>query len=216
MEGVDDQDKAASVDVGATARRSTSSLGDISLVAQLSKNEITGAQHRVRFKRWQNLAPRQTRSLCVSVDNRLVPQFEMHGFCRVDVSLRQADSPVRGSEVRLERARDQIVDSISFSFTKFKSPRLQVHFSRRKLTPPHTFLRSANLVIRRSQYYHFWGKPWWLPTRFWSERATSRTVDKLEARIEQLLRFLESGDIGPSISRQDLKARYAGGTSNVT
>ena len=182
----------------------------------MSKVEITGAQHRVRFKRWQNLLPPQTRFLCLSVDNRLIPQFEMQGFCRVDVSLRQADWPVRGSEIRLERAREEIIDSVSFSFTKFKSPRVQVHFSRRELTPPHTFLRSASLVLRRSQYYHFWGKPWLLPTRFWSERATSRTVDKLEARIEQLLRFLESGDIGPSISRQDIKTRHATDTGKAT
>jgi hypothetical protein len=185
------------------------------LVAQLSKAENTAARHRVRFKKWQNLLPRQTRFLCLSVENRLVPQLETQGFCRVDVNLRQTDWPVLGREVTLERARDKIVDSVSFSFTKFKSPRLQVHFSRRELTPPHTFLRSASLVIRRTQYYHFWGKPWWLPTLFWSDRATSRTIDKLEARIGELLQFLESGDIGASISRQDLKARYADGTSNA-
>jgi hypothetical protein len=56
-------------------------------------------------------------------------------------------------------------------------------------------------VARRSQYYHFWGKPWWLPTRLWSDAGSLRTIGKVASRLEQLVRFLEHGEIGPNISR---------------
>src|SRR5580692_3109022 len=41
MEGVDDWDKSVSLVVGATPRRSTSSLDDVSAVAQPSKSKTT-------------------------------------------------------------------------------------------------------------------------------------------------------------------------------
>jgi hypothetical protein len=169
---------------------------------KLSRNKGAGAQHRGRFKKWQNLCPPQTRFLSSAVDVRLAPQLEAAGFHRVEVILQEVDWPVRGSEIELERVREQIIDTVGFNFAKYRTPRLQIHFSRREIAPPHAFIRSGNLVARKSQYYHYWGKPWWLPTRFWSQRASKRAIDRIEALIEQLLRFLDSGEMGPNISRR--------------
>jgi hypothetical protein len=183
-------------------------------VAQLPKTEVQGAQQTRRFKKWQNLCPPQTRFLSSAVENRLVPKLEALGFQRVDVVLQQADWPVRGSQIELERTHQEIIDSVAFNFEKYKTPRVQVHFSRREIVPPHTFIRSANLVARPTQYYHLWGKPWWLLTRWWSNHASTRTIDKIESLFGQLAQFLESGEIGPNISRRVVTSGLATSADN--
>jgi hypothetical protein len=132
--------------------------------------------HRRRFSKWQNLAPPQTRHLSAAVDTELVPLFERAGFSRVGVTLRQPDSPVSGKDIQLEREVEGAIDSVTISFEKYATPRFQIHFSRRETSPPHSFVRSANLVARKRQYYHFWGKPWWLPTKLWPRKQSQRTV----------------------------------------
>lgn len=169
-----------------------------------SRQEVPGDKHRKHFKKWQNLAPQQTRFLSSLVESRLVPILESKGFRWVDISLNNPERPVSGNEIRLERVCGQEMDSVDFNFEKHMSPRFQIHFSRRELVPPYySFIRSADLVARRGQYYHYWAKPWWLPTGFWSDRNSTRTIDALERKIDQLLSFLETGESGPNISRQD-------------
>jgi hypothetical protein len=163
-----------------------------------------GKFHRKRFIKWQNLAPTQTRFLSAAVDTQLVPSLEAVGFLRVDVCLGNPEWPVSGGEIELERVRDELIDSVSFRFEKYKAPRFQVHFSRRQVAQPHYFVRSGNLVAHSQQYYHFWGKPWWLPTRFWPDKASLRTIDTIRDRAEQIPQFLEAGTLGPNISRHDL------------
>ena len=85
-------------------------------MAQLPKTEVHGAQQSRRFKKWQNLCPPQTRFLSSAVENRLVPQLEALGFQRVDVVRQQADWPVRGSQLELERTHQEIIDSVAFNF----------------------------------------------------------------------------------------------------
>ena len=180
----------------------------------MPKTEVQGAQQSRRFKKWQNLCPPQTRFLSSAVENRLVPQLEALGFQRVDVVRQQADWPVRGSQIELERTHQEIIDSVAFNFEKYRSPRVQIHFSRREIVPPHAFIRSANLVARQTQYYHLWGKPWWLPTRWWSDHASKRTIDKIESLLGQLAQFLEREEIGPNISRRILTSGLAGNADN--
>jgi hypothetical protein len=172
----------------------------------LTGTNATGAKHRQRFKKWQNLLPRQTRYLSSMVDGRLVPALESMGFQRVDVSLHDPEMPVPGKEIELERVIGELLDSISFNFEKYGSPRFQVHCARRQLET-NEFVRSCNLVARSKQYYHFWGKPWWLPTRWWLDSASQRAVTSVETRLVQLISFLERGEIGANISNQDTKVR---------
>jgi hypothetical protein len=161
----------------------------------------TPAAHRKRFTKWQNLSPLQTRFIADAVDSVVVPLLESAGFERVDVHLRDPEWPVSGSEVALERTAGTLIDSVTFNFEKYRTPRFQVHAARRQATASHEFVRSCNLVARATQYYHFWGKPWWLPTRLWTENGSTRTVGAVSTKIDQLLRYLEAGERGPNISR---------------
>jgi hypothetical protein len=151
---------------------------------------------------WRNLAPPQTRSLIDGVLEALVPYFEAQGFDRVDYSRMDSDAPTSGSEIVLERIAAEHIDSVAFNFEKYHSPRVQIQFSRRYLRPPHEFIRSANLVRRSSQYYYFWGKPWWLPTRLWPASATRRVLQHAKQCLAQATQFLESGERGANISKQ--------------
>ena len=74
--------------------------------------------HAVRFRRWQNLCPPQTRSLSNLVDSILVERIIEHGFCRIDFSFGQPDELVLGSEIELERRQDGYVDSVRFIFCR--------------------------------------------------------------------------------------------------
>jgi len=163
---------------------------------------VPGAEHRKRFKRWQNLAPPQTRYLSNLLDTELIPKLEALGFQRVNISRNNPEWPVSGSEISLERVSGAFLDSITINFEKYRTPRFQIHASRSEATQPHTGIRGCNFVARSSQYCHFWGRPWWLPTRFWSEQGSKRTVVRVLSRTEQLLLFLEVGERGSNISKR--------------
>lgn len=165
------------------------------------KMALSATAHQTRFKKWRNLAAPQTRELSTAVFSQLVPMVESYGFERVNIHFSDPESSVSGSEIALERVSGALIDSITFNFEKYRTPRFQLHASRREATFPHQFVRSCNLVARSSQYYHFWGKPWWLPARFWPEYGSTRTIETVAARIHQLIRYLETGDRGPNISR---------------
>jgi hypothetical protein len=135
------------------------------------------------------------------VESQLVPILETHNFQRVDIVLGQSDWPVSGRELRLERRFEKLIDSITFNFQKYGAARVQVHCSRRAAEMPNAFVRSANLVARSDQYYHFWGKPWWLPSKFWSGNASRRTIDRIGGLLDQVLRFIETEERGANISR---------------
>ena len=159
------------------------------------------SSHPQRFKKWQNLCPETTRALSALVDSKLTLVLGQAGFSRVDVSLGHSDDPVGGNMIEFERWSPDWVDSITINFEKYRAPRFQVHGHRRSIEPPHAFVRSANLVNRSTQYLHFWGKPWWRPRLLWSREASARTVSAVERDMEQLLRFLETGERGRRISR---------------
>jgi hypothetical protein len=161
-----------------------------------------GGTHAQRLSNWRNLAPPQTRALIDGVLEGLVPCFEAQGFGRVDYSRIDGHSPISGSKIHLERIAADHIDSVTFNFEKYRSPRVQIQISQRELSPPHKFIRSANLVRRSSQYYCFWGKPWWLPTRLWSTSATQRALQRAKQCLGQATQFLESGERGSNISRQ--------------
>jgi hypothetical protein len=160
------------------------------------------SNREARFEKWQRLAPPSTRVLSALVVSQLVPLLEARGFQRVAHSLRLLDQPVSGREIELERWGGECVDVVTFNFDKYGAPRFQVQVSRRSSEPPHTWVRSANLVRRPSQYLHFWGKPWWLPTTLWSERASRRVVARVESALPSALAFVDHGERGSHISRR--------------
>jgi len=160
------------------------------------------SNQEARFEKWQRLAPPSTRLLSTLVASQLVPLLEAQGFRRVSHSLRQPDQTVSSREIELERWAGDSVDTVTFNFDKYAAPRFQVQLSRRSSEPPHAWVRSANLVRRPGQYLHFWGKPWWLPTALWSERASRRVVAYVESVLAGALAFMDHGERGRHLSRR--------------
>jgi len=173
----------------------------MSAPATASQEDPAARRHRERHVRWRSLTPSVTRVLSSLVNELLVPAFESRGFRYVGFHLGDANDSVSGSDIHLERQDGKYLDSVTLNFEKYKSPRFQVHLSRRSAST-HEFIHSGNLVARRTQYYHFWGKPWWLPSKFWSEAAATRTVKKIGGCLDQAVRFIEDGSRGANISKE--------------
>ncbi len=136
------------------------------------------------------------------VEARLIQPLLETGFEWVNVCYEDPDIPISGREICLERRISSDIESIVFNFDKYHRAVFQLHLHRRELDPPYRWVRSANLVRNDGQYLHFWGKPWWMPTRFWSERMSEQTVDTVLGHLEQVLAFLERGARGPNISKE--------------
>jgi hypothetical protein len=159
-------------------------------------------RHREKHVRWRNLTPGLTRILSSLINESLVPALESRGFRYVGCHLGEPADTVAASDVHLERRDQEHIDSVTFNFEKYKSPRFQVHISRRKADAPHDFVHSGNLVSKSSQYYHFWGKPWWLPSKFWSESAAKLTIESIGNRLDQVVLLIEEGVRGKNISKE--------------
>ena len=106
-----------------------------------------------------------------------------------------------GREFEIERLVGDVADIVTFNFDKYHRPRFQVHAARRALAPPHEFVRSCNLVAKKSQYVYFWGAPALLPSAWWSNALSDRTVERMSNRIHQVIDFLESGERGQNVSQ---------------
>ena len=161
---------------------------------------MTSSQSK-RFGKWLNLAPPQTRYLGSRVEQILVPSLERLGFVWPGASRLLVDQPVSGRELELERASGEFVDTVAFNFDKYRRPRFQINVARRAASPPHAFLRTCNIVANSSQYYYFWGAPWWFPTALWSSQRTDRLIEASESRLAQADQFLANGQTGPNISK---------------
>ena len=160
---------------------------------------------RSNFERWKARVPAKTRELAELVETRLVTRCEADGFSRVDIWMGDKEFPVRGDEIQLERAAGAELDVIDVSFASYGAMRFQLGCARRRIEPPHAFVRSGMLVATRTEYFHFWGKPPWRPGWSWSKADAKRTVERVEGKLDQIFAFLESGVVGLNISRQDVQ-----------
>lgn len=166
------------------------------------KSNLTANSHAKRLGKWRNLASPQARYLIDQVIERLVPVVEASGFERIELSLMGPDHTPSGSEIRLERVVGKCMDTIIFNFEKHRTPRFQIHGARRLGEAPFPFIRAANLVRSKSQYYCFWGKPWWFPIKLWPASATECIVKSAGAQIGALVHFLETGERRDYISKE--------------
>lgn len=157
--------------------------------------------HLQRVQRWRNLASVQGKCMIDLVLVHLVPAIEALGFTRIDASSMGPDHQPSGSEVCFERMVGDTLDCITVNFEKYGTPRFQIHGVRRHNQSPYPMVRAANIVKRRSQYYYFWGKPWWLPSRWWPEVGSKRAVTNAIKALPQMVDFLECDVRGANISR---------------
>lgn len=159
------------------------------------------SSHTQRLLKWRNLASAQGKFLIDLVIEQLVPSIEALGFERIDVSAMGPDHRPSGSEICFERRVGDELFCITVNFDKYGTPRCQIRGICRSSHAPYLIIRAANLVQRRSQYYWFWGKPWWLPTRWWPNCGSTRAISAVTLAIPQLVHFLESGVRGANISK---------------
>ncbi len=153
------------------------------------------------MKSWRSRSPAATRIMSERLTAELIPIIEAAGFIKVDVELGEASAPVAGSDLQFERTHDTHIDVIHVFFDKYARPRFQVGVHRNARSEPHELLSSAYLVKRSNEYYHVWGKPWWLPTRLWTEGRSKKTVRRVVESLGQGIRFLETGERGPNINQ---------------
>lgn len=158
-----------------------------------------------RFANWCKLAPLPTKTLAHRVENVLVPAYVAAGFHRTAIFLNNPADPVSGREINLERAMGDDVAYVTFSFDKYRMPRFQIRVGRVRPKQDPTWVWSANVVKKRSQYFYFWGKPWWLPVGWWSNGMTSRLIERVLAKTPEVLVFLEEGRRSSSLSQSPLQ-----------
>jgi hypothetical protein len=153
-----------------------------------------------RFSNWSKLTGHSTQVLLRLVEERLVPAYLAVGFLRTSIYMNNAMDKVSGRELHLERMRNGEIDFATFNFDKHRRPAFQFHVGCRTATEDHAWIRSANVVKRSTQPLHFWGKPWWLPTDWWSEGMSNRVVDQLASKSPEVIAFIECGIRGSSLS----------------
>jgi hypothetical protein len=159
--------------------------------------------HHRRFENWCRLGGEPLITLARLVEDRLVPLLIESGFEWAETYWTNPDEAVGGGELNLVRRLGDEVDDVMFNFDKYRRPAFQVHLMRREAALPYAWVRSANLVRQPSQLVHFWGKPSWLPARFWTGRMSERTVDRVGSHVSQALAFLENGTQGSNVSRRN-------------
>ena len=160
----------------------------------------TAANHEKRFSTWSNLGGSSMRALVNLVEEQLVPAYLAVGFGRTSVYMNDPTDRVSGREIHLERQGTGEVQFVTFNFDKYRRPAFQVHIGCRSTTSDRAWIRSANVVKRRGQLPHFWGKPRWLPMQLWTEGMSSRVIDQLAAKTAEVLVFLGGGHPTASLS----------------
>ena len=154
------------------------------------------------------MTPPATRRLADAISARLLPPFLKAGFREVPCWYDDAELEVTGREIRLERRGNGAIDSVHIMFDKYRGARVQISAARRDDEHPLRILRGANVTTASGKDYSWWGKPWWMPSRFWSEHSSDRVATQLANIEPQILAFLETGERGTNIGRSNEGIAY--------
>ncbi|PXA75026.1 hypothetical protein DMC25_25200 [Caulobacter sp. D4A] len=157
-------------------------------------------QRPKRFAKWVRLCGPRTGGLAEQVEAVFLQRFLDAGYAPVTLECGDRGRAVSGLEIRLEKAEQGLFKSVTIQFDKYRDPRFQVAVERERAGEQRPF-DQANLVPRKGKYYHFWGKPWLAPNRFWSAKASARLARRLAGLFPQCEAFLESGVRGRNLSR---------------
>ena len=150
---------------------------------------------------WLRMTPPPTRRLADAISASFLPPLTDAGFLEVACWYGDRELTVSGREIRLERPANGMIDSVHIAFDKYRSPRLQISVARRDPKNPIHAVRGANITKSPRKYYSWWGKPWWLSTRLWSEQSSAQVAEQLVDITPQILAFLERGQRGANIGR---------------
>jgi hypothetical protein len=132
----------------------------------------------------------------------VTPRLIAAGYQLVDRHLQGTGSPTEPDELCFERVTGDELEIMSFVFGKHGMPRFHLRLARKKLAPPNEFVRTAYLVRSQKRYCDEWGKPYGLPLFLWPDFLAEKAVKSAVGKLDQALRFLESGERGPNISLQ--------------
>jgi len=167
----------------------------------MTSKEVNPNRHKPKFRRWQSRCPAATRFLSEEIEHRFVPLCSDNGYEWVDVWLRDRSISISGNEIVLEKCSADHISYVYIAFDKRLSPRFQILCAKRSISSGNEFIHSGNLVEKSGEYYHFWGKPWWVPLSMWFDTNSINIVSKVVSIGSQIFPFLESGERGPNIGR---------------
>jgi hypothetical protein len=136
------------------------------------------------------------------VETVLVPKVIARGYEVQGCFYNDPENRTIANEIHLERHSDDIAVGITFSFAKYGRPKFQVRLRKRQIVEPREHLLHGNLVSRPSQYYHWWGKPWWLPNVLWSDKRAENVIKVVAEKLSGAFDFLDTGIRNSNISRR--------------
>ncbi|NRB25798.1 hypothetical protein [Shewanella sp.] len=155
-----------------------------------------------RRRKWINSIPATTKSLANEIDGNLVKKLRENGFELVPYCMGDTKNLVDKSESYLEKKDEHFTYCISIMFDKYDRAAFQVNLLKRESERLHNIVDSSNLVASNNQFVYFWGKPWWIPSAFWSEKSSSNLISKICSYSTQILDFFETGKRGSQLSRE--------------
>src|SRR5262245_26251191 len=146
--------------------------------------------HLKKFHRWKSRAPRETRVLADLVENIIIPKVVARSYEIKDFYFNDPEDRAIANEIHLERYVGDIALSITFSFAKYSRPKFQVHMMKRRVVKPFEYLLRGSLVCQPTQYYKWWGKPWWMPYVMWSDKRAESVVKVVGEKLNCAFLFL--------------------------
>lgn len=154
-----------------------------------------------KTRKWAQLGGKKLVYLLDQTENKLVPIVEAAGYERINHYFGVPDHKVSASRMHFQRAANTGFDAITFAFDKYHRPKFQVELTRAQLGLDFEWDQKANLLKRNCHWFHFFGKPFWFPARFWTDRMADRAVDQVRVRLPSALQFLDTGERGQAVSK---------------
>jgi len=160
----------------------------------------------VKYKKkrvsWKLSIPKDTLKLAELIDDILVPLFIIEGFELVAFCLGDEKNLVQGNELRLEKLYEDRICSISIFFDKYNDARFQISMIKNESTGNKKIIDSAHLVSKCGEYFHFWGRPWWIPSFMWSKDSVKNAVEEIVKYTPQIMDYFNYDRRGEKISKK--------------
>ena len=159
------------------------------------KKEIP--ERKRAFLRWLTKGSKERETQARHALTTFLPPLLQAGFEWVEKDFEGYNSQV--NSISLERGDSQgNIDFISIIFDKHRKPKFKIVAGTKKLNPPYEWIKAGDIVRYRSETDQ---AKWWAP-KFWQpnkKAVFNANVAKVAALLPQLIRFLDTGEVGSHI-----------------
>jgi len=150
------------------------------------------------FIRWASLGGEPRKRLLLAAVEQLSAIPLREGFNYKGRAFDSSGPPAYA--VNLERASAHgTTDYIHIGFDKRHHLRFSVLFGSKETSPPHAWVRAGSLVWKKGLddvKYKVWGARWWHAVK---TKAFSDSVLQSSELMQQVVRYLDSGDVGDHV-----------------